>query len=51
MSDLQIELPILEDGTFDYELMRQWADYDEEVERIREELVKIISNNNSDEEP
>lgn len=51
MGDLQIELPILEDGTFDYELMRQWADYDEEVERIREELVKIISNNNSDEEP
>lgn len=51
MSDLQIELPILEDGTFDYELMRQWADYDEEVEKIREELVKIISNNNSDEEP
>lgn len=51
MSDLQIELPILEDGSYDYELMRQWADYDEEIERIQEELIKIITNSKSNEEP
>ena len=50
MSDLQIELPVLDDGTFDTELMRKWADYDEEIERIKEELMRVVFNDKSGEE-
>lgn len=44
MADLEIELPIDDNGQFDYKLMKSWADYDDEIERIKEELKRIIGN-------
>ena len=43
MGELEIELPVDENGCFDFALMKAWADYDEEIERFRDELKKLIS--------
>lgn len=44
MEELEVELPISDQGQFDYELMKAWADYDEEIEKIKDELKKIVKN-------
>lgn len=44
MGELEVELPIDDNGQFNYQLMKSWADYDEEIEKIKEELKKIINN-------
>ena len=44
MGELEVELPIDANGQFNYQLMKSWADYDEEIEKIKEELKKIINN-------
>ena len=42
MGELEIELPIDENGCFDFALMKSWADYDEEIERFRDDLSRLI---------
>ena len=42
IEDLEIDLPIREDGTFDASLMDQWATFGDEVELSREKFEKIL---------
>ncbi len=42
IEDLEIDLPIREDGTFDATLMDQWATFGDEVELSKEKFEKIL---------
>ena len=44
MADLEIELPVDENGTFDYEAMKIWADFQERNDIVKKELEKIVNN-------
>lgn len=42
MADLEFELPVKEDGAFDYDLMNEWSEFQENLELVESNLIKLI---------
>ena len=41
MADLEISLPVTEDGVFDAGVMKEWADFSEEMEKTAGEITRL----------
>ena len=42
MRELQIDLPVNDDGEFDLELMKEWSAFGEEIELKRDDIEKLL---------
>ena len=42
MAEIEIELPIKKDGSYDYELMKTWADFQDRLEHTELELHRLM---------
>lgn len=41
--ELEVELPVYENGDFDRDLMQEWTEFQEEIDRTAEEINKILN--------
>jgi len=42
MEELEIELPITNAGNFDFDLMKAWADFQDQLDQTEAELGKLL---------